>query len=198
MARRPVPADGSSTTSAGVIAAARGAARPSGIGVENCWSASLSSERRVWVGRRLAIFASMRQRGGRRAGLAEERLAVFAQEQDGRRFAGVVGRFPVPSARGVGGAEGRLHGGAQDAGIDRPAAFEMGEKELGRREDVAGDAEGRDGRRRRSRQGRGRGQVVHEGDLGERERDEPIGALSRTASAQTRPGRPLTLFATST
>ena len=52
-----MPADGSSTMSAGVIAAAIEAARPRGIGVENCWKVSLSSERRVWVGRRLAILA---------------------------------------------------------------------------------------------------------------------------------------------
>ena len=32
---------------------------PERDGVENCWSAWLSSERRVWVGRRLAIFASI-------------------------------------------------------------------------------------------------------------------------------------------
>ena len=41
------------------IAAAVETARPSGTGVENCWSAWLSSERRVWVGRRPAIFASI-------------------------------------------------------------------------------------------------------------------------------------------
>jgi hypothetical protein len=44
MASKPVPADGSSTRSAGAIAAAVLAARPSVIGVENCWSAWLSSE----------------------------------------------------------------------------------------------------------------------------------------------------------
>ncbi|MGY4281992.1 hypothetical protein ACVWXO_001212 [Bradyrhizobium sp. LM2.7] len=35
------------------------AASPSGIGIENCWRAWLSSERRVWVGKRLANFASI-------------------------------------------------------------------------------------------------------------------------------------------
>ena len=58
MASRPVPADGSSTRSAGVIAAAVLAARPSVIGVENCWSAWLSSERRVCVGRSPPILAA--------------------------------------------------------------------------------------------------------------------------------------------
>jgi len=36
MASRPVPAEGSSTMSAGVIAAATLATNPSAIGVENC------------------------------------------------------------------------------------------------------------------------------------------------------------------
>ncbi len=36
IASRPVPADGSSTRSSGVIAAAVRATRPSGNGVENC------------------------------------------------------------------------------------------------------------------------------------------------------------------
>ena len=58
-ARWPVPADGSSTTSAGVIAAATLATYANPIGVENCWSDSLSSDRRVWVGRRLAIRISI-------------------------------------------------------------------------------------------------------------------------------------------
>ena len=59
MASNPVPAEGSSTTSAGVIAAATLAASPSAIGVENCCRVWLSSERRVWVGSRPAIFSSI-------------------------------------------------------------------------------------------------------------------------------------------
>jgi len=59
MARRPVPADGSSTTSAGVIAAATLATNANPIGAENCWRDSLSSDRRVWVGRRVVIFVSI-------------------------------------------------------------------------------------------------------------------------------------------
>jgi hypothetical protein len=45
-----------------VIAAAWAATRPSGIGVENCWKVWLSAERRVCVGRRLAIFDSAERR----------------------------------------------------------------------------------------------------------------------------------------
>ena len=59
MASRPVPAEGSSTRSAGVIAAAVLAATPSVIGVENCWSAWLSAERRVCVGRSPPILVSI-------------------------------------------------------------------------------------------------------------------------------------------
>jgi antirestriction protein ArdC len=59
MASRPVPADGSSTTSAGVIAAATLATNASPMGVENCWRDSLSSDRRVCVRRRLVILVSI-------------------------------------------------------------------------------------------------------------------------------------------
>ena len=62
MARRPVPAEGSSTRDAGPMAAAVRAAKPSGVGVENCWKASLSAERRVWVGRRPAILVKAESR----------------------------------------------------------------------------------------------------------------------------------------
>ncbi len=58
-ASSPVPAEGSSTTSSAVMAAAVAATKPSGIGVENCCSAWLSSERRVWVGSRAATLPSM-------------------------------------------------------------------------------------------------------------------------------------------
>ena len=69
-----------------------------------------------------------RQRGGRRPGFAEKRVAVFAEEQDRRRLAGVVGGLPIPGAGRIGGAEGGLHSGAQDAGVDAASAFEIGEK----------------------------------------------------------------------
>ena len=59
IANSPVPAEGSSTTSADVSPAATLATKPSGRGVENCWRAWLSSERRVWVGRSAATRASM-------------------------------------------------------------------------------------------------------------------------------------------
>ena len=71
-----------------------------------------------------------RQQGGRRTGSTEKRLAVFADEEDRHRLAGVVGGFPIPRAGRIRGAEGRLHGGPQNARVDAPAAFEIGEEEL--------------------------------------------------------------------
>jgi hypothetical protein len=59
MASKPVPAEGSSTTSVGVIAAATLATKPNPMGVENCWSAWLSSDRRVCDGSNPATLASM-------------------------------------------------------------------------------------------------------------------------------------------
>ena len=58
IARSPVPAEGSRTRSRGVICAAASAASPIGSGVENCWKRSISSERRVCVGKRPATLAT--------------------------------------------------------------------------------------------------------------------------------------------
>jgi hypothetical protein len=58
-ARSPVPAEGSRTKSRGVICAAARAAMPIGSGVENCWNRSISSERRVCVGKRPATLATI-------------------------------------------------------------------------------------------------------------------------------------------
>jgi hypothetical protein len=64
----------------------------------------------------------------RRVGFTEQRLSIFAEEEDGRGLAGIIGRLPVPGAGGVRGAESRFHGGAQDYGVDALAAFEMREE----------------------------------------------------------------------
>jgi hypothetical protein len=137
MASRPVPADGSSTRSAGVMAAAWAATRPSGIGVENCWKVWLSSERRVCVGSRLAIFDSAESRA---AGDPALRKSAF-------RICGGTGRSPPrrrhrpsssPRRRWRRGAEGGLHRRAQGGGVDALAAFEMGQQQAGGREDGGG------------------------------------------------------------
>src|SRR3546814_2467282 len=43
-----------------------------------------------------ADFLDHRQGGGRRYGFTENRRTIFTQEQDLRRFAGVIGGLPVP------------------------------------------------------------------------------------------------------
>ena len=80
-ASNPVPADGSSTRSAGVIAAAVSAASPSGNGVENCCRAWLSSERRVCVGRSAAIFASTDKRAAGEAALRNSAFPYFRRNR---------------------------------------------------------------------------------------------------------------------
>ncbi len=87
--------------------------------------------------------------GCRRVGFTEQRLSVFAEEEDGRRLAGVIGRLPIPSARGVGGAESRFHGGAQDRGVDALAALDMWEEPVGGGDDSAGHVGMMDSRQRR-------------------------------------------------
>ena len=67
------------------------------------------------------------------------------------------------------------------------------EEPLGGGDDRAGGVGMMDRRHLRSLVGRDRRKVVHEGSLGRAGTGEPAGALSRTAPAQTRPGRPLPL-----
>ena len=99
-------------------------------------------DRRRELLKRLALFGAARvggekardlrqhrQHGGRRSGARAHGGTELAQEQDGRRLAGVVGGLPVPGAVGIGAAEGGLHGGAQDRRVDALAAFEMGKNE---------------------------------------------------------------------
>ena len=60
--------------------------------------------------------------------LARMATPYRAQDQDGRRLAGVIGGLPVPGAGRIGGTEGGLRRAAQNGGIDAPAAFEIGQK----------------------------------------------------------------------
>ena len=80
----------------------------------------------MWVGSRPAILASIGSMAAGERGPGAHGRAELAKEQDGRRLAGVIGDLPVPGAGRVGGAEGSLHRGAQDGGIDATAAFEIG------------------------------------------------------------------------
>ena len=92
-----------------------------------------------------------RQQGGGRSRPRLHRRPELAQEQDGRRLAGLVGGFPVPGAGGIGSAEGRFHRRAEHAGIDALPALEMGKKPPGRAGDGGGGI-----RNGGERKGRGR------------------------------------------
>ena len=93
-------------------------------------------------------------RGGRaRAGA--HGVAEFAQEQDLRRFAGLVGVLPHPGSLRIGGAEGGLHRRAQGAAVER-AALPQQLREQGRGMKKPRDLVGR-GLRQEQREGcRGR------------------------------------------
>ena len=190
MASSPVPAEGSRTRSAAVMAAAAA-------------DREAKRDRRRELLERLALLGAARvggekardlrehrQCGGRRPGFTEKHFAVFAEEQHRRRLAGVVGGFPIPGAGRIGGAEGRLHRGAQDAGVDAATTFEIGkEKPRG-----LGDGGGCSRKRWRSRTGgRGAGRIRHEGDLGRAGTGRAAGRSLSTRPAQTRPGQPLAL-----
>ena len=93
-------------------------------------------------------LGELRQDRLRRAGFAEKRLSVFAQHEDGRDLACLVGRFPVPRAGGVGSAECGFHRAAQHGGVDRLTAFEVRQKKLCGRDDRRCRAGSDDGRKR--------------------------------------------------
>ena len=69
-----------------------------------------------------------RQHGRRRRRLGAYGGAMPPQEQDGGRLAGVVSGLPVPGTTCIGAAERRLHGVAQNSGIDATSLFEIGQK----------------------------------------------------------------------
>ena len=70
------------------------------------------------------------QHAGGRSGLAQQRLAEFAQQQNRGDLAGFVGVFPVPGACCVGTAERLLHGRAQGDGVEALAALEGGKQQI--------------------------------------------------------------------
>ncbi len=84
---------------------------------------------RVCVGSRLAILVRAARRDSRRSGFAEKRLSVFAQEQDGRDLAGVIGCSSSPRRRWRRTRRRLLPWlRCEDRGIDALAVFEMIEK----------------------------------------------------------------------
>ena len=119
--------------------------------------------------------ADLRQRREprrRSSGFAEKRMSVFAQEQDGRGLAGVIGRLPVPGAGGVGGAEGGFHRRSQGGGVNALAAFEMRQELAGGREDGGGgfgigaERKRRGGDRRRGCGHQGHGETSRRAGVG--------------------------------
>ncbi|CEG10271.1 hypothetical protein BN961_03709 [Afipia felis] len=140
-------------------------------------------------GQKSRDLAEQRNRRSRRPGFAQKRLSVFAEHEDGCGFAGVIGVLPVPGAGSIGRAEGGLHGGAQDRGVDALAALDVRKEEKCRGMD--GGSVGRligGGRQRRRK-----GVSIHGRRPRESGAGKPAGALSRTGRAQTRPGLPLAL-----
>ena len=162
MASRPVPADGSSTVSAAVSAAAQAATCAIGSGVDSCCRAWLSAERLVWVGN---STASPLQHGQPRAGLGvAQGRGEGAQEEDLRDLAGVIGVLPQPMAFGIAAAEGGDHGLAQHGGRDRGPGLEGGQEGAGGGDERArpqggarGCGRGRVSGRRRIDEGHGDG-----------------------------------------
>jgi hypothetical protein len=148
---------------------------------------ALSSERRVCVGRSPAIFASSGKTCSRRCGFAEKRLSVFAQEQDCRDLAGLIGGLSSPR---------------RPMASDAPKAVSMAERRIAAsmrwprsrwREAVAARmprGSGRTGKRRGRKRPRETGCSWEKPR--ESGRDKPGGALSRPPGLNpSRPPSPL-------
>ena len=141
-------------------------------------------------------LGKLRQDRGGGAGLAEKRLSVFAQHEDGRDLAGFVGGLPVPGAGSVGAAEGGFHRAAQHGGVDALAAFEVRKEDLRGNDDRRGRGGRSDGRKRcGDLGGRGCGYHVHDGEPRESGRKRAAQRSLSTAPAQIRPGPSLPLTA---
>lgn len=61
----------------------------------------------------------------------QKRFAVFAEEENSRCLAGVVGQLPVPGSGSVARVEARFHRVTKQGGVDPSAGFEMGENGSG-------------------------------------------------------------------
>ena len=107
IARSPVPAEGSSTMSSGRTLAVQLATKARAGGVENCWNSSISSSRRVCVGRRCTRPVRSRAfcAAASRAQASPGRGLALAQMEIDRDLEGVVGVLGEPLALGLGAAE---------------------------------------------------------------------------------------------
>jgi hypothetical protein len=108
-----------------------------GSGVENCWKRSISSERRVCVGRSQPPWRGSAA-ARRRASPGQQRAAEFPQEEDKRHLARLIGQLPIPGACRIGAAEGALHLEAQAQRVDLKALRQIGLQRLGHCEDRGG------------------------------------------------------------
>jgi hypothetical protein len=131
MARSPVPAEGSRTTSLGVIAAAVLATNPSSIGVENCWSAWLSSERRVWEGTRAATLASMVRNADGDAARSHIAGPNFRRNRICAASQASYAVFQVQAPWASEPLKAAAICGAQRVRIDCAATFQIGEQQSG-------------------------------------------------------------------
>ena len=160
-------------------------------------------DRRRELLERRALLGAARMRGRQRgqlgqhgehprraAGAGAHGRPMPAQEQDLRGLAGLVGVLPHPGAGRVGGAERRLHGGAQDGGIEGLAPLQRGQQQTGGVED-GGRPIGGSGRGRGCERGRPLGQrgddEVSWRDSGERGSEAGGRSLDPTRLTPSRP-----------
>ena len=80
-----------------------------------------------------------RQHCRRRPGPREQRPAEFAQKEDQRHLAGLVGELPSPDPLRIGAAEGALHRDAQAQGVDAKTLSQIELQGLGDAEDLGRD-----------------------------------------------------------
>ena len=132
-------------------------------------------------GKKAGDFGQHRQHRGRGRSTRAHGRTELANEQNGRRLAGVVSCLPVPSAVGVGGAKGVFHRRAQHRRIDALTALEMHKKMVRGPCDRAGlrHRTGRNGKRRGRVSGHGDGSRCHGENLERAGEGLSRGALSR-------------------
>jgi hypothetical protein len=144
-------------------------------------------------GKQTGDFCDQRQGSGRRAGFVQKRFAVFAEEENGRCLAGVVGQLPVPGSGSVARVEARFHRVTKQGGVHTLAGFEMEEDGSGGAEQCGGSVGAWQMRCRRMFLCGWRGMIVHREDLEESGNRASPWALSldRPGSKPSRPPLPL-------
>ena len=195
MASRPVPAEGSSTT----VGRRDGGRRQRRKAERDRRRELLEAPGFPRTGA-CASAEARRSSSARKAvkpesGFAEKRLAVFAQEKDGRDFAGLIGGLPVPGARRRRMRRRRLpwRGAGCAASIRWPRS-RWGSRRLAAAKTAAveGPTPGRAEAARPKRSATG-DEDVHGRNLGRAGTDEPARRSLSSRPDSSRPGRPLPL-----